>query len=534
MIKADTAFSKTCRIFENVRRLSLKKHEIEFLPMARLIQDSSRLFRLLDRADPIQAEISRRLWVLKSSIVFTLLDFDDPALRVQNQVSELVEASESLPEAISLINSLKICVSDIVGAGRNPKRDWLVRMLGDLPLDEGDGIGVLTALSSGRPPGWPVESVGKLKELSHLLSPIGSRRDLKSSLFRAVLLPCSCSNVPQSLLSSLLYSGVTDRIEVLLYSGERFQVPKRLTPPKDDIFSGHLLESELESEIVPVQANGVSSTVDSWVNEAFWQGLHGAARSDSHELCPARYLLFCDGTGTFLPEDGRVMTLPSDVRVTNEGDLCMVRVEDVCEGDIVVLRSGDSGLLLDEASERILGRESSDTLFSKATEWKDALDALLVTHTNEEVAQAIRERGISVSAASIHQWAGPDVLGPGSENVFRELINLLAAKGKIRKTGADLKDYADFCWQSLQTLRGLHQKAGNLIRQDLFKALFHRYGDNEKGHHSLSDKERIHIDGDANAELLVIRVASVDGKTAYVLPSRLGKLDDLKGNKWLG
>jgi hypothetical protein len=50
----------------------------------------------------------------------------------------------------------------------------------------------------------------------------------------------------------------------------------------------------------------------------------------------------------------------------------------------------------------------------------------------------------------------------------------------------------------------------------------------------VADRESIHIEGDTGAELLVLRVASVDGNTAYVQPSRLGKLDDLKGNKWLG
>ena len=334
-------------------------------------------------------------------------------------------------------------------------------------------------------------------------------------------------------MSDLLFSGIAARIEVLLYPGEKFQVPKRLMLPDNGIFVGHLQKSEIDREVVVVPGDQGFSAVDTWVNEAFWQGLHGAARNGSHDLSPARYMLFCDGTGAFLPENGRVMTLPADGKVTDESDLCIVRVEDVCEGDTVVLRSGDSGFLLDEASERIMGREGNESLFEMATDWKDALDALLVTLTNEEAAHALRERGVSTSATSIHQWVGPEVLGPGNERVFRELLNLLADKGKIQKSGAELSSYADSRWESLQALRGLHQKAGNLIRQDLFRALFSRFG-NESEHRSLSDRESIHIEGDTGAELLVLRVASVDGNTAYVQPSRLGKLDDLKGNKWLG
>lgn len=533
MTAVTSAFSRTKRIFENARISFLTRHEIEFPSASGLIQASSRFFQMLDRTDHVQAEISRRLWVLRSSILFTLLPFDDPDLKLLLQVNELEQSSGGLPDAAPMIDSLRKYVTDIVSAGRNPKRECLIHMLAE-NIGNGFGqIGMLTALSAGRPPGWPQKKSGLLSELNERILPIGSRRNLRSNVFQTVILPCACSNVPPSLLSDLLFSGVASRFEVLLYSGEKFQVPKRLILPSDRIFAGHLQKSEIEREVEVVLGAPALSAVDTWVNQAFWQGLHGAARSGSHDLSAARYMLFCDGTGAFLPEDRRVMTLPADGKLTDESDLCLVRVENVCEGDMVVLRSGDSGFLLDDASERIMGRAGNDSLFEIATDWKDALDALLVTHTNEEVAQDLRERGVSTSAASIHQWIGPEVLGPRNERVFREMINLLADKGKIQKIGAELTNYADSRWHSLQALRGLHQKAGNLIRQDLFKALFSRFG-NGNEHGKLSDRESIHIEGDTGAELLILRVTSVDINTAYVQPSRLGKMDDLKGNKWLG
>lgn len=522
-------FSRTTRIFENVRHMSLTRHEFEFSPVARLIQISNRFFHLLDRTDPSQAEISRRLWVLRSSVVFTLLPFDDPDLNLLLQVNELETSSHGIPDAEPLIESLRKCVTDIISAERNPKREWLIGALAEHLGGDSGNIGMFLALSGGRPPGWPQEKSGKLADLMQGMLPITSKRALRSNVFQKVILPCACGNASPSLLSGLMYSGVTAKIEVLLYPGERLQVPKRLLLPDDRVFANHLQKSEIEREVVAVPRD----PADIWVNEAFWQGLHGAARNEAHDLSPARYLLFCDGTGTFLPEDGRVMTLPADGRVQDENDLYMIPVEDVSEGDMVVLRSGASGFLLDEVSERIMGHEENENLFETATDWKDALDALLVTHSTEEVAQALRESGVPVSAASIHQWVGPEVLGPGKESVFRALINLLALKGKLQKEGADLVSYANCRWESLQALRGLHQKAGNLIRQYLFKALFSHYG-NEPGQRELPDRESIHVEGDTAAELLVLRVTSVDGNTAYVEHSRLGKLDDLKGNKWLG
>jgi hypothetical protein len=187
--------------------------------------------------------------------------------------------------------------------------------------------------------------------------------------------------------------------------------------------------------------------------------------------------------------------------------------------------------MLDEASDRIMSGEDNDSLFEIATDWKEALEALLVTHSNKEIAQLLRERSTPTSAISIHQWCGPDVLGPRDESVFRGLINLLAEKGKIKKADEELNAYVNSRWNSLQDLRSVRQKAGNLIRQDLFKALFSRF---KKGHGKLADGEIIHIEGDAGAELLILRVSSVDRIPAHVPLSRIGHVDDLKGKKWLG
>lgn len=303
--------------------------------------------------------------------------------------------------------------------------------------------------------------------------------------------------------------------------------------PCNRMFESHIQNSEIEREVIKVEWDPVLSAIDTWVNDAFWQGVHGAPRSISHGLLPARYMLSLDGAGVFLPESGRVTTLPADGRLTDERDLCTVRVEELAEGDVVVFRSGSSGVLLDHASDRIIGRTGNEDLLEAATNWKTALDALLVTHSAEDVCQALSERGVSASAATINRWVGPEVLGPGSPRVFRELICLLASKGKIQRSGSDLICYADSSWESLQALRAVHHKAGSLIRHDLFNALFNRFkAGGDLG--ALSDRERIHIDGDTDAELIILRVASVDNITAYVPHLRLGKIDDLKGNKWLG
>ena len=531
MNTAENCFTRTNRIYENVRRPCLTRHEIELPPASRLIRASAGLFQMLDRDEPIQAEISRKLWVLRSTILFTVLPFDHPELNLHQQLVELESASGGLPNATPLLESIRREVSDLASIARNPKREWLLKACSEANLD--GTLGILSTLSAGRAPGWPQNASDLIPGANGRIVGIKSRKDLTFSTFETIVLPCGCRNVPPSLLSCLLYGGWAANYVVLLYPGEIFHAPKRLTLPTDRIFDGHLAKVELEQERVFVAAEDVQSAVDLWINEAFWQGLHGAARANMNlpDHVPANYVLFSDGTGAFFHERGSVLALPENGVIASEGDLRSIRVDAIQEGDLVLLRSGASGILLDEASDRILGTAGNESLFEMATDWKDALDALLVTHNCEEVAQALAARGTPTRAASIHQWVGPGVLGPGSEHVFRELISLLAEKGKIPLAGMELQSYSDSRWKSLQGLRGVRHKAGNLIRQELFTALFNRFGN---GTCRVTDRESIHIEGDTETELLVLRVSSADRNVAYVPPWRIGQLDDLKENRWLG
>ena len=531
MTAAESVFSRTNRAFRNANIAGLKIHEIDFFLAAQVMQISSRLFQMLDHVDPVKAEVCRRLWVLRSSIVFTALPFDDPSLGLTHQMIELEQSSDGLPDATQLIQLLKMHVAEIVSFGRNPKHELLLHVLAESIEKDDEHIGIFCALSAGSPPGWPSESSVRLSALSERLTMIRSRRNMRANVFGTVILPCACSNAPPTLLSELLYSGCAARLEMLLYKGERFQVSKRLMLPDDGVFEGRLQKTEMERELIVISGDSVMSEVDTWANESFWQGLHGAERRSFHSLVPANYVLFCDGTGTFLPENGRVLSLPASGEVADESDLSLVNVEELCEGDLIVLRSGDSGFLLDEASDRIMSSEDNETLFEIATDWKAPLEALLVTHSHEQIARLLHERGAPINAASIRHWVGPDVLGPGNERMFRELIDLLAEKGKIQKAGEELISYADSRWKCLNDLRGVRQKAGNLIRQELFKALGIRL---RNGNGKLAAGTSIHLEGDTGAELLILEVSSVDRNSAYVPHSRLGQIDDLKGNKWLG
>lgn len=525
-----STFHDVSNIYENVRASRLVRHEIANRAVSEILRWSSRLFQVLDRSDPAQADISRRLWVLRSSVVFTLLPFDDPSIALTQQMASLEKACAGLPDQATNIESLSRAVENIVSNPTNPKLEW-IRQTFDPSDDEpraGTPVGIFVRLSAGRVPGWPPDLESRLPEVMRRIAPIHSRTDLRSQLFERLILPCACRNMDPSLLQEVVHSGRSRTIDVILYSEERFITPKRLTLPRCRIFDGRIQRTKIEQEVSPVPE---ATSVDAWVNEAFWQAIHGGERSAGKNLVAAHYVLFADGTGTFFPANGHVPVLPASGELRHESDLRIVRIGDLSEDDRVVIRVGDSNYLLDETSDRLMQNDTGNNLVSEATDWKSALEALLITHSCDEVASCLRELGVLVSASSVHQWAGPDVLGPGNEKVFMALIEVLGNKGKLAIDRDAIHQYAADKWRSLQELRGVRHKAGNLIRQELLQKLVARFQD---GIGDLGDRASIRIEGDADTELAILKVSSADQNVAFVQPSLLGRPDDHRGNPWLG
>jgi len=523
--------SDVTQIFENVAVARINRHEIECLEVGEIIRASNDLFRMLDRSDSVQLEASRRLWVLRSSILFSLLPFDSDSLALRPALESFVEAYSSLPDSTPIFSRISSAVESLIRKSQNPKGEWVRAQSMSRSADDLNLTGLLRSLSAGKTPGWPIQSVPELDEVVKGFQLVGSRKEWRSSLFGRFILPCACRNVSTSFLEEIIYSGRTRTVEVLLYSEEKFFVPRRIRLPNKGIFKARVQKTTIEQESQPVAATPNALTIEAWANEAFWQGLHGATNTAAKDLVSANYVLFCDGSGTFLPESGRALTLPSSGVISDASELKPTFVTEVNEGDFIVFRSGASGSLLDETSDRIMSGSGEESLAALATDWKDSLEALLISHSYGEVVQALHTRGVNVTAATIRHWAGPDVLGPGDGRAFEELILMLAEKGKLRPANIDLQSYIKERWKNLRHLRSIRHKAGNLIRSELFETLFARF---QKKNQKLSDKESIRIGEDAEVELLVLRVSSVDRNPSLVNPSRLYQVEDLRGNKWLG
>lgn len=511
-------------IFDNVRATSVHTHSVESESIAVFMKASAQLFQLLDRSDNVQSEFSLRLWILRSTIAFTLLPFSNVALDLRGKMDDLSRLSTLLPDTSKLVESLARTLDNLLSLRNNPKLERMLALAESASVDnDWARVALFHNLASGKSPGWPAEALPALISQFSDLQPIGRKHELRSGVFGRIILPCGCQNAPPALLGEVFHSGRARTIDALLYSGERLRIPKRLELPVTLPFKGSLQRTTIDHETH-------STPIDAWVNEAFWQGIHGAERTTGVNRVRAHYTLFCDGTGTFLSANRRALVLVEGEQFSGENDLRLVRIEDLCEGELVVLRVGSSGTLLDEESDQIMAGLDEQSLVEDATNWKSALEALLLTHSAEEVAQAVRERGVTASATSVRQWAGVDALGPGNERVFEVLISVLGERGKITPS-QDWKAHAADLWSKLRELRSVRQKAGNVIRHDLLDALRTQFSDSSI---QLADRTSVQLEGGSATKLLILRVSSIDQAAAFIQPSRLLQIDDLRENKWLG
>lgn len=525
-----SAFHLTSGVYENAHSSYINLIKIENNVIDSFQKNITKLFLMVDRNDQEQKQISLRVWILRSTVLFTLLDFDDELLGLTRQLEDLKALSSCFPLLSPAILNLESNINLILKLS-NPKRDWLLNALND-GVSNVNGIGILRRLSSGHSPGWPKEIKSYLPETAGSILYIQSSKEYKNRLLDKVVFPCGCSNCPHQFLINLIYSGVTSHIDILLYPGERFNLPKRLTLPIDSKLQSKFQKTVLEMSVTGIPQEDSVDSIDRWVNTSFWDEIHSGDRCYSESLVPAHYVLFNNGTGTFLPKNGKAQVLAEyPGQLFTSENINFKNVENLSAGDLVVLRSGDSVFLLDFASDNILHKIGSDNLLEDATEWKAGLEALFQTYTWEDVANELKTRNVNVTTVTVQRWAGPDGLGPGNEKDFRALISLLIEHKKIVLTSQSTESYISDKWFKLQQLRGVRHKAGQMIRNELFEALARQM---HKTIQPIGDKTVIHLDVQSGVELNILRIFTVDHVPSYVHPSKIGRIDDLRNNKWLG
>jgi hypothetical protein len=383
-------------------------------------------------------------------------------------------------------------------------------------------------MTAGAGIGWVDGTQRGFIDSEIVIPTINSAAELSAPISH-IFIPGGLGTVPSELIQKVFFGGMCESISIFCYEGESFREPYRPRMHNLNLLA-QVREIPVRKHFVEAGIHDGVEDLESLITEQFWFGLHGGDREGHSGGEPARYVLFGNGTGCCLPEDGSVLTTRYVSRDITARDFCNVSVSRLAVGDWILLRVGSAGTHLDETSDRLLEERGEEGLLEKATDWKLALDAMTLTKSFLEISEGIERFGCKVSGQTIQQWLSEQVLGPASKNVLEALIRYLRAENKIEFSDSELENYISSRWKLLQEFRGLRHRAGNIIRRELIDRLIEkiRVSGIDEGY---SDEFR--ISSDESSSMVLSRIELIDSKPCYVPPSRFGQLDDLRSSRWL-
>lgn len=512
----------------------VRKVVIDHRPFAEIAGWCARVFSMVDREDEHQRQLARSVWLLKSTIAQTLVPFDDPRLGIQPMIAKLVQQAETVPSVFETVKALTAAVESLVSSRPNPKREVFLETLAKFALrDSGSGAigaGVFAGLQGGLTPGWPANIDASRDFPAGACTVLRTRKDIADNGFPVIVIPGTLKFASMSFAIDLLHGGRAREVVLLAYRRENVSVPEPLELPIDARFR----RSTRASEKVEVTEEVEDQPLDLWANDTFWQEIRkqhggGAPISERDVTVPARFALFADGSGTFLPDEGSVVEISRlldspDLQLVGAGQLPRKPVRGLEERDLVMMRLSGSGDYLDAVADRMMEREGQAALRDTATAWKGDLFRALKLHGEGIVARRAREAGLRLRSASyLWTWASDVVIAPHDYETF---LALMRALGDLQ-VGLDSESpdqYAREKWDEMELLKNYHQRAASEIR----KALLERVHMLVAARSRVDVVESIQLPGLEAGSIGLLRVSAVDVSSVRVPFSRLFHLVPVK------
>lgn len=509
--------------YQHATHCSIEKIILNFSPTTVISSACGRIFSLVDREDDHQRLLARKAWLIKSTVLQTMLEFDDSRLELLDMAEALKDLAATIPAIASTAEALVAAIKALVTAPRNPKRDWFLSEL-NAQAQAGRSIGILAGLRGAAAPGWPAAFSFAEVSIDNPVVLVRNRKDLKGRVFGKFVIPGTLRFTARPLVCDILYGGRSPDLVLLAYASEKIDIVQPIPLPVNGFFETSRLRPELAPTLVQ---DTPEDAIDQWANESIWNELRAlnidlTPMSESDVLIPARFVLFADGSGAFLPDDKSVIEI-SDLFDDNrspkisEDRLPRKSVRELEEGDLVMLRLSGSGDYLDDVANVLMETEGHGQLRREATEWKPLLHRTIKEYGEGVVAKAGKDCGLQMRSASyLWAWAGDDVIAPHNFNTFLLLIATLAQLDPAA-IPTDVNEYAHRKWQQMEQVKSFHARAGASIRTELLKRV------------SVLIKERRHVEtfkaielpGVASGKMGLLRVAAVDMKPARVPQSKL-------------
>lgn len=497
--------------------------------ISEIARQSAQIFSLLDRGDDHQKRLARGLWLLKSTIMQTLLPFDDIRIDIMSMANALKVGAESVPSAADSVNALVCLVTSLVASSTNPKREIFLKTL-PAARNEG-GIAIYAGLQGSLTPGWPIKVSASTDFPTGSCTIFRTRKDIAGKGFGKIVIPGTLRFSPRATAMDLLHGGRASEVTILAYKREGVFAPDPIALPVDHRFTA---VERTSAEQASSADEGAGQQLDQWANESFWQEVR-AQYVLTDPLCErditvaARFTLFADGSGAFLPEDGSVVEISALLdhpeRTSMENDrLPRKAVRYLEERDLVMLRLSGSGDYLDEVADRLMEREGLPSLREDSTAWKLVLFRAIKRHGEGTVSRAARDEGMKLrSATYLWNWASDAVIAPHDFDTFRALIRALnQLEGDFVCSNPD--EYAQKRWAEMDRLKVFHQRAAAEIR----KLLLERVRTLVAARQHIESVESIHLPGLEAGCIGLLRVSAVDETAVRIPYSRLFHLVPVK------
>jgi len=502
--------------YRNAAEIQIREVRIQTVEIGSCLSEISSLFRLIDRSDPDQRAISWKIWQLRTWLTFSLLPFDSATLALERRTEELLRDGAAYGALDSALRRLAEALGNLPRHQANPKFHWLQTEFASGSASS-HGIQVLVgAMALGRCFGWPEAGDGNIA-LENPPIVVRDQGQLDGLIADRIILPGNCRGLSPRMFDAVFRRGATAQVDILLYPGESFAMREALPLPNSEIFNS-VTRPPRQVRVV-VGAIQTTSLQDEGLDEIAI--LHGGGTVPADGMEEARYLLCSDGRGMFVPKAKSVLVWRAPL-----ASIATVPVEEIEEGDSLILQPDDRGRLLDIASER----QGFGEKFEALGEWRRGLEALLLTLTPEEVALELATDGApgSALAHSVRNWAAGVVLGPGSLDAFSALVRTLMRHGKLA-TPEDFESYVSAQWAQLRAVRDLRHRAGFSVSRELQELVRNAL------HEQTTDSEGLHtvqLGNGTSIELLT--VAAADERSAWVPPGSLMKLQVMRGGQWRG
>lgn len=501
---------------------------IDFLPARDLERACNGIFGLVDRDDDYQQEAPRLAWRLKQTVLQTLLQFDDERLGLRQMADRLSTLAESMHAIAESARSIRTVIDALLAHPENPKLKRVAAAVDS--TDDRRDFAILAGLQGSSSPGWPLD-VDPARDFGlHGVSVLRTRRDAKDRVFTHIMIPGTLRFASRPLAYDLLHGGRAGEVVIVAYRGERVHIPEPLVLPRDNTFA---IARSNRSNPVTVADETPDEALDKWANDSFWEGIRAqhtdvTPASDRDMPVSARFVLFADASGAFLPEDRTVIEV-SNLLDRREGlavdadHMPRKSVSELDERDLVLLRLSGSGDYLDEVADALMAKEDRPALRDEATAWKSLLAAALKLHGEGVVGRAFRERGGRLRSASyLWVWAGDAVIAPQSFDTFRLLIAMLAQLGS--PLPGDPADYSKEKWAQMELVKDYHRRAGSDIRTALLERVKSLIAERAR----IDTVASIDLPGVRSGRMGLLRVSAVDAQSIRVPYSRLFHIHPVK------